>query len=127
VPDAVVERKLDSFLDQPVFFFDKVFVTRRSVVLYVANKPAGTHFDTDRKSEFAILDRVRSAVSMRVTDGAAGFGFNLEALVTENVNFVPTAEGIDPVFIELAAAVRYLTESPSVLALNAQIKSDLGL
>jgi hypothetical protein len=126
-PDAVIQLKLDSFLDQPVFFVHNVLVSRRTVLLYVANKAAGTHFDAERQSDFWVLDRVRSAVTMKLVGEAVSFGFNTDAFHTVATDFVPSGHGIDPVFIELAASIRYFTESDSVQNLLALLKSDLNL
>jgi hypothetical protein len=116
-PDAVIELRLESFLDQPVFSFLGQQISRRSVILYVANKAAGTHFDEDRPSEFSTLDRIRSAVSIKLVDGIPSFGFDVSRFDPAKDTFIPSGSGIDPVFIELAATIRYFTESPSVKVL----------
>jgi hypothetical protein len=126
-PEAVIPLKLDSFLDQPVFFFRNSFVSRKSVLLYVANKAAGTHFDEDRTGEFEVLNRIRMAQTIQMNDGIPSFGFNVDAINAINDDLVPTGKGIDPVFIELSAAIRHFTESPSVKQLSDALKNELGL
>ena len=123
-PDAVIELRLESFLDQPVFSFLGTQISRRSVILYVANKAAGTHFDENRPSEFAALDRIRSAVSVKLINEVPTFGFDVRSFHSVQDTFIPSGAGIDPVFIELAATMRYFTESDSVKQLIHSLAPD---
>lgn len=124
-PEAVISLKVDSFLNQAVFYFQSQFISRRAVLLYVANKAAGPHFDTRRDGEFAVLDRIRSVMKITLDDGIPGIGFDINAMVNPPAEFVPNGGRLDPVFLELCAAIRYLTESECVAHLLDRLRAEL--
>lgn len=64
---------------------------------------------------------------MRMEDGTPTFGFDVSALDAPQDTFNVVNGSIDPVFIEMAAACRYLTESKSVLELSEILKGQYGI
>lgn len=126
-PDETISLNISSFLKQPIFYFREHLIDRADVIKYVANKAGGPHFDTNRTNKDKVLDYIRSAVSMRMENNIPTFGFNVDALENPSDNFEITKGSIDPVFVEIAAACRYLTESPSVKNLCKMIKDQHGL
>jgi len=126
-PDETVVLKLSSFLKQPVFFFKDQMIDRADVIKYVANKAGGPHFDKNRTNKDKVLDYIRAAVSMRLENDVPTFGFNVDALEHPSDNFEIVKDSIDPVFVEMAATCRYLTESPAVQTLCKMIQEQHGI
>ncbi|MGD0961621.1 MAG: hypothetical protein ABSB19_17565 [Methylomonas sp.] len=126
-PDKVIQLKLDLFLNQTVFSFKGKHISRKAVLLYVANKAAGTHFDTERLDDFGLLDGIRAAIKYEMLNNIPSISFDFDAIHSVNNSFIPSGKGIDPVFIELAAAIRYFTESDSIKELMTVLKNDLKL
>lgn len=126
-PEEKISLNISSFLKQPVFYFREHLINRADVIKYVSNKAGGPHFDLNRANSDKILDYIRSAVSMRMENDIPAFGFDINALSNPSDDFEITRGSIDPVFIEMAAACRYLTESPSVVSLCKMIKDQHGL
>lgn len=137
--------RLDGFCKQPVFFLEGHFVTRQDVINYVANKASGVHFDRNRKDDqqaFKVLDRIRSVAKFKVSHdappeagipesdlqkkGILGLFFDLRALAEEEDSFIPTRDFIDPVFVELSAAIRFFTESKTIKELIKALAIDLA-
>lgn len=124
-PDQVVQLNIQSFLRQQCFSFKGEFVTREDVIKYVANKAGSAHFD--RKGRDAVIDRIRGACQICLTDdGMPSLGFNIDAIESKNFSFNPNPKNIDPIFIEVAATARYLTESRSIQEYCRIIKNELA-
>lgn len=126
-PDEKIELSISSYLKQPVFSFKGQLIARADVIKYVANKAGGPHFDKNRKNNDEVLDNIRSAVTMHLEGEIPTFGFDVSALETPNDSFNIKNGSIDPVFIEMAAACRYLTESKSVIKLSEMLKAQYGI
>lgn len=125
-PDDRAKLNLTSFLRQQVFSFRGEFVTRADIIKYVANKAGSAHFD--RKGRDETIERIRSAVSMKLEeDGAPSFGFNINVFAKKPLDFSPDPRAIDPVFIETAATAKFLVESESVKEYCQLLKREYGL
>lgn len=67
-----VDLKLDSFLKQPVAYCSRIMLTRHDVIVYVANKAGGVHYDPketlampkEKLAAFGRLRRTRKWVSL---------------------------------------------------------------
>jgi len=122
-----IELNITSFLRQMVFSFKGDIITRGDIIKYVANKAGSAHYDKNRDKT---IDKIRSAVDLKMgEDGIPIIGFNYNSLTLkdEDVNFEPKPGNIDPVFIEVAAAARYLTESKSVKKYCELLKNEYNL
>jgi hypothetical protein len=125
-PDAKIQLNIQSFLRQQCFSLKGEFVSREDVIKYVANKAGNAHFD--RKGRDAVIDRIRGACQICLTeDGTPSIGFNLGALADGNFNFDPSPKHIDPIFIEVAATAKYITESQSIMDYRELLKNEYGL
>lgn len=125
-PDKVVQLNIQSFLRQQCFSFKGEFVTREDVIKYVANKAGNAHFD--RKGRDVVIDRIRGACQICLTeDGMPSLGFNIDAIENDNFSFNPSPKNIDPIFIEVAATAKYLTESKRIQEYCGIVKSEYGL
>lgn len=126
-PEDKIDLKLTSFLKQPVFYLDNSFISRADVIKYVANKAGGPHFDTKRNEKEQIIDKIRRAVVMQMEEDTPMFGFDISHLEGDLTSFEIKKGTIDPVFVEMAAACRFLTESSSVVSLMRLVKDEYGL
>jgi len=96
----------------------------------VANKAGGDHYDTAReRDEEWVLDLIRKAVIVSSENGMPTFSIDQAAFQDpqhREKKSVPRlaigdAKHLDPVFLELYAACRFLVSSPSVVDLRAAI------
>ena len=126
-PDDKIELNLSSFLKQPVFSFKGDLIARADVIKYVANKAGGPHFDANRADKDKILDHIRSAILMKMENGTPTFGFDISKFSEPQNSFSIVNGSIDPVFVEMAAACRYLTESTSIQHLVQVLEQEYGL
>ena len=126
-PDQREPLKLSSFLKQSVFFINNEVVTRQQVIAYVANKSGNAHFDKKREGVDKTIDLIRSAVSMSIIEGVPSFGFDMKFLNAPNSEFNINPDEIDPIFVEIAATARFITESPAILGLMDNIKKEHNL
>lgn len=108
------------------------FVSRESVIKYVAHKTGGAHYDTRRNSQDELLlDIVRKAASLSMRDGIPTFQFNSDVIdnpVARSKTPVPgvgllEANNLDPVLLELLGAARMLVESPSIKVLKSILRT----
>jgi len=125
-PDQKVQLNIQSFLRQQCFSFKGEFVTREDVIKYVANKAGNAHFD--RKGRDALIDRIRGACQICLAeDGIPSFGFCIDAIDNEDFSFDPNPKNIDPIFIEVAATAKFLSESNSIQKYRAILQEEYGL
>ncbi len=125
-PDSKIQLNIQSFLRQKCFWFKGKFVTREDVIKYVANKAGNAHFD--RKDREEVIDRIRSAVQISLSDDdIPTFGFNIDVLDDREFSFDPNPKNIDPIFIEVVATAKFLTESPAIKAYCKLLKNEYRL
>lgn len=87
----IVERTLSNWLSHGCMRVDRVVVTRRDVIKFVANKLGGVHFDTSRNDPgYVALDKARES---------------------------HTVLDLDPVYAQLTATGQQLWASPDIQAL----------
>lgn len=148
-PDGIYAGRLDTFKKQRVFFaraWDKkpvpgqentfivapfpTFISREMVIKYVANKAGGDHYDAAReRDEEWVLDLIRRAVSVSSENGMPTFSIDQAAFHDPQHRekkpvprlAVGDAKHLDPVFLELYSACRFLVSSRSVMELRATI------
>lgn len=121
-PEEKIYLNLSSFLRQPVFYLDNTLISRADVIKYVANKAGGPHFDSKRNDKERVIDKIRRVVIMRLEDDIPTFRFDVTRLQGDLANFEIIKGSIDAVFVEMAAACRFLTESESVVSLVSAIQ-----
>lgn len=148
-PDNRVALKLDSFLKQTVAMSPplvqkstarpprelspSVLLTRHDVLLYVANKIGGVHYDSAPKGHLTeekmhALGRMRRGFEIGLQEGIPAIGFNMDSLEEEQSStFKYEPEKIDAVYLEFIAAIEFILGSPEVKALRASIAIDLKI
>ncbi|WP_322057542.1 hypothetical protein [Paraburkholderia sp. J63] len=126
-PSRTVILKRDSFLNQVVAGFNGSTISRKDIVLYVANKAAGVHFDLDRTSDkFFLVDRIRHSGRISFRDGNPNIEFDLHRLINPDPQFAIVSGAIDFVFLEFLAAIQWILASPTIQGLFEQIASELA-
>ncbi len=148
-PEAHVSLKLDSFLKQTVAMSPplvsthsvnppkelrpSVLLTRHDILLYVANKLGGVHYDPMPKGHLSEeklrgLGRLRRVIHIGLPDGIPTIGFNSNTFEEDqSATFAYEPEKIDAVYLEFIAAIELILSSPEVSALRAAIAEDLGV
>lgn len=125
-PEIKIKLNITSYLRQQCFSLKGEFVSREDVIKYVANKAGSTHFD--RKGRDALIDRIRGASVYKLTeDGIPSLSFNLNSFANSNSDFDPNPKHIDPIFLEVAASAKYITESQSIVDYRELLKQEYGL
>ena len=146
-PDTRVHLKIDSFLKQTVAMSPplvqksttyparelspSVLLTRHDVLLYVANKIGGVHYDPAPKGHLTeekmrALGRMRRSLQIGLRDGIPAIGFNIDSFEEEQAStFKYEPEKIDAVYLEFIATIEVILGSPEVDALRASIAADL--
>jgi hypothetical protein len=147
--EARVSLKLDSFLRQTVAFTPRVvarssahaprelsppaLLTRHDVLLYVANKIGGVHFDPVPKGHLSAekmhaLGRMRRGFRIGIQNGMTTVSFNIDSLDEEqSTQFTYEPEVIDAVYLEFLAAIDLILASHEVQALRTAIAGDFGV
>jgi len=148
-PENRVPLKLDSFLKQTVAMSPPlistssgqpprelrpgVLLTRHEILLYIANKIGGVHYDPIPKGHLSeeklyALGRVRRVFHVGLKDAVPTIGFN-EGTFEEDKSstFQYEPEKIDAVYLEFIAAIDLILRSPEVGVLRAAIAKDLGV
>ena len=126
-PGHRVDWKLDAFLKQPVFFFEGQMAGRGDVIEYIANKAGGAHFDPRRLGAYQLLDHLRGVLSISMEGNGPLVTLHIDRVERPSKDFSPRKESIDPVFVELLATCRFISESPTVIDLQERLKADLGM
>ena len=148
-PEARVPLKLDSFLKQTIAMSPplisthsvnspkevrpSVLLSRHDILLYVANKLGGVHYDPMPKgylSEEKLhgLGRLRHVFHIGLPDGIPTIGLDPRTFEEDQSStFAYEPEKIDAVYLEFIAAIELILSSPEVCALRAAIAKDLGV
>jgi hypothetical protein len=148
-PESRVPLKLDSFLKQTVAMSpplistpsgrppkelrQSVLLTRHDILLYIANKIGGVHYDPMPKGHLSEeklhgLGRMRRVFQVGLRDGVPTVGFNAGTFEEDQSStFKYEPEKIDAVYLEFIAAIELILGSPEVGALRAAIAKDLGV
>ena len=110
-----------------------VLLSRHDILLYVANKLGGVHYDPMPKgylSEEKLhgLGRLRRVFHIGLPDGIPTIGFDPRTFEEDQSStFAYEPEKIDAVYLEFIAAIELILSSPEVCALRAAIAKDLGV
>ena len=148
-PEVRIPLKLDSFLKQivamspplmstrsakpPKALRPSALLTRHDILLYVANKIGGVHYDQKPKGHLSEeklhgLGRIRRVIKVGLRDGIPTLSFNADIFEEDQTStFTYEPEKIDAVYLEFIAAVELILLSPEVVALRAAIANDLGV
>jgi hypothetical protein len=131
-PEAIIDLRLDGFLNQRVFYFrghgqSDLTATRKDVIQYVANLDHGAHSGTPTEPQEQFLFWVSQCSRYdRGSDGIAEFGFNPRVNGAAWEPYPYSATAINPVLFELLGTASAVCNSPGVLRLEAIIKSEIG-
>ncbi|MGV0960482.1 MAG: hypothetical protein ACOYB1_11665 [Limnohabitans sp.] len=149
-PESSVPLKLDSFLKQtvamspplvstpavhpPKILSPSILLTRYDILLYVANKIGGVHYDPMPKGHLSEeklrgLGRMRRVFQIGLVDGGTPtIGFNMDTFEEDQSSkFRYEPEKIDAVYLEFISAIELILSSPEVCALQTAIAHDLGV
>jgi hypothetical protein len=131
-PEARVALRVDNFLAQRVICFRGEWVSRRSIIKYVANVASGVHSTAPKSREDTILALIRALSHIRrdVAGGSVHIQIPDPQLgqVPQETDFKTIApDSIDPVLIELLATARFFVESPDIVSLETGVKIELGI
>jgi hypothetical protein len=122
-PDRMVALSLDGFLTQRVLCLTGQWVSRNSVIKYVANVTSGVHSKTPTKEDEKLLSRIRCVVTFAPTPTPL-ISVNYGAIIEETAEFVYSPDKLDPVLLELLATIQFVVSSPDVHALEAAIAAE---
>jgi hypothetical protein len=118
---------MDQFLSQKVICLRKEWVSRADVIRYVANKASGVHSDTPTSRQDLILARVRSGFVYRPNkEGGLHLDLFAHGADVDKTDFRHDDEALDPVLVELLAAVTYFLDSPSVIELQRVVRAEFS-
>lgn len=127
-----VNLKLDSFLRQPVAFCSGTTLTRHDVIVYVANKAGGVHYDPKETAampneKLVAFGRLRRNAKMGIVDGVTTINMTppgWEEDQSDHFRYEP--EYIDAVYLEFLAALQFILDSEPVQDLREAIEGDLS-
>lgn len=123
--ERMVAVRLDGFCSQPVLFFGGHWISRQTVIKYVAYKASGIHSQEPESEEDKILSHIRRAVVM----GRQGAYLEKEVLKPVNMAreavFKYSPEKIDVVLWELLGAVHLIATSNDTKRLEEYITREL--
>ena len=124
-PDQMIALSMDGFMNQKVLCLRNTWVTRNSVVKYVANVTSGVHSKAPEKDDERLLSRIRGVVSLtRGGEKPPTISINMGALASDKPEFVYSPNKLDPVLLELLVAIQLLVASPDVHALEKAIAQE---
>lgn len=129
-PSRLVPLKLDSFLKQTVAFSSGELLSRYDVIVYVANKIGGVHYDpkpsstlTDNK--IRALGQLRRSLRVGIYDGISQVQFSVQEGEDQSEHFQYEPEFIDAVYLEFLASISFILNSPEVQTLQTAIVEEL--
>lgn len=148
-PESRVPLKIDSFLKQtvamspplismpsvypPKILRPSLFLTRHDILLYVANKIGGVHYDPTPNKQISQeklhgLGRMRRIFQVGLKAGTPNIDFNTASFEEDQSStFTYEPEKIDAVYLEFIAAIDLILHSPEVGVLRTAIAKDLGV
>lgn len=110
-----------------------VILTRHDILLYIANKIGGVHYDPVPKGHLSeeklrALGRIRRVFQVSLSEGKSIIGFNADTFAEDQTSiFKYEPEKIDVVYLEFIAAIELILHSPEVNVLRAAIAKDLEI
>lgn len=127
-----VDLKLDSFLKQPVAFCSSTMLTRHDVIVYVANKAGGVHYDPKEtaampQEKLAAFGRLRRNAKMGMVEGITTISMTppgRDEDHSDHFRYEPAY--IDAVYLEFLAALQFILDSKPIQDLRAAIEIDLA-
>lgn len=124
-----VDLRLDNFLAQRVLCLRGDWVSRRSVIKYIAHIASGVHSGEPREPDEAILAHLRRSTHIRIKDDKSlHLALLDDGLESQETAFKALApDSIDPVLIELLATAKFVAESPDVIRLEELVRAELRL
>lgn len=129
-PSHRISMRLESFLRQMVAYAGGEVLTRHEILLYVANKVGGVHYDpapskklTERK--IRALGILRRTIRIGIVGDMPSIQFNPQAAEDHSATFRYEPEYIDAVYLEFLACIGHIIHSPEVQALQTAIATDL--
>jgi hypothetical protein len=129
-PSRLIPLKLDSFLKQTVAFSGGELLSRHDVIVYVANKVGGVHYDPKAsnampQSKIRALGQLRRSLRMGIHGSTTSIQFAVQQNEDQSNHFRYEPEFIDAVYLEFLACISYIVKSPEVQALQAAIAESL--
>ena len=126
-PNKLVYLSHDGFLSNNVLCLQGKWISRRSVIRYVANVASGVHSQAPKDDTDKIISNIRNCVTYSQNDGKLHTLVNLEAIKTPSNDFSYSAYAINPVLFELICAAHYFVTSPDVVRLEKHIHNEIGI
>jgi len=121
-----IELPLESFLRQNVLKYRNEWISRESVIKYVANVASGVHSGAARKKDEITLSQIRSAHSYRKSQTGIHCDFFKHGIDVDETAFSHSPDSIDPVLVELLASATFFVGSPFVIDLEKVIQEELS-
>lgn len=103
---------LDAFLNQRVAEFFGATARRRDFIQYAANVMGGAHFGERIRPHLEVVDRIRKAVGIEITDGNLVIKFEGPAVLNRPSDIHFLGPHYNPVHLELLATARLIASSP---------------
>lgn len=111
----------DRFLKERVICLNGEWVSRGAVITYVANVTSGAHTTIPKTAHHKLLARVRAVATYQ----RGIININFDAINTNAVAFSYSTTAMDPVLVELLAAIHCLVSSSDTHNLESVIAQEL--
>lgn len=123
--DARVELNIDSFLSQRIICVEGRWISRKLAIKHIANYASGVHSRTPDNPEEELAARARCYLSFGINDKAvANISVNVQALGGDVIEPDFDPNHIDCVLYEVFCSASFVVNSPSVIALEAEIQAN---
>lgn len=127
---AFLPVKRDRFLSQKVLYFNGYWISREDIIKYIAYVASGIYPKKDNyvaTIEHKVIAQIRSSAAfvnnvLRFEEGV----FHVPR-IDDDPPFEYAPEKVDVVLWELLSMANYLAESPEIVALEAVLKTELGV
>jgi hypothetical protein len=127
-PERTIELRLDGFMSQHVLSLSGRWISRADVIKYVANVGHGVHSGVPQTPTETIISRIRRVARYTKSDKNLAITVEMKALESgADLPFRYSPEAIDPIILELLAAIHFLLISPDTSRLEMAIRDEFGL
>lgn len=124
-PGRLIDLRLDSFCKQRILCFEGNWISRASVIKYVAHVSSGVHSGKPESDIEKLIDRLRHTVKLSLDGDTTRIWFNQDVFDKIELPIQYDPKAIDSVLFELFATIHFLVHSPDIAHLDAEIVKEL--
>ncbi|AXA41109.1 hypothetical protein [Rhizobium leguminosarum] len=121
-PEATIDLSTESYGKQEILYYRSRWVSRKSVIEYVANVAGGVHAGEEKSEDDKVIGASRHNIGIKMSNGAPTVQVNLN-LAEEPAPRI-TDGAIDAALLLIHSTAHALVNSPSIARLEAVVEDE---